>query len=349
MKKTLILYFFILQLSFLHADNSKFISIEHDGTIQTISGTIYRLFQGEIFEIDSKNALKAFSDRALIHNINGSYEIQDKIDNNKFVLPKITLKKDKDSLYVQIKKTSGLEECLLINQNRNTCFAKLGEKEFGKFIKYSLDAIRCDSCTILRIAPKGFLSITVPLVDIKGICEKNDSSIFILTELSVIKTCNRDTISFFKTSRKEPYNQNVHVSHFPMYVSIFVIIILLGIILLLQWKRIHSNKEVPSHKKKYHIESSQKEILVKEINVLGMENDKCKATICELKCNLEKVKKNACISEEREKAHCKMIKELNDELEKNKKRLYSLEIRLNKAEYDKHQLEMEILRYKEDC
>lgn len=341
-----------MQFSFLHAENSKFISIEHDGTIQTISGTIYRLFQGEIFEIDSKNALKAFSDRALIHNINGSYEIQDKKDYNKFVLPKITLKKDKDSLYVQIKKTSGLEECLLINQTRNTCFAKLGEKEFGKFIKYSLDAIRCDSCTILRIAPKGFLSITVPLVDVKGISEKNDSSIFILTELSVIKTCNRDTISFFKTSRKDPYNQDVSVSHFPMYVSIFVTIfvtiVLLGIILLLQWKRIHSNKEAPSHKKEFNKESSQKEILV-EINVLRMENAQCKQIISELKDDLSKVEKNACISEEREKIHCSMIRTLQDELEKNKKRLYSIEISLSKAEYDKHQLEMEILRYKEGC
>ena len=202
MKKTLILYFFFAQLSFLYAENGKYIRIEHDGTIQTISGTIYRLFQGEIFEIDSTNALKVFTDRAFIHNINGSYVIQDEKDYNNDVLPQIILKKDKDSLYVQIKKTSGLEECLLINQNRNTCFAKLGKKQYGKFVNYSLDAIRCDSNTILRIAPEGFLSITVPVVNIKGISEKNDSSIFMLTELSVIKTCNRDTISFLNNKKR---------------------------------------------------------------------------------------------------------------------------------------------------
>lgn len=133
-----------------------------------------------------------------------------------------------------------------------------------------------------------------------------------------------------------------------MYVSIFVIIILLGIILLLQWKRIHSKKEVPSHKKKNHIESSQKEITLEhQIDILGRENAHCKQIICELENELSNVKDYACISKKREKEHCEMISKLQNELEKNKKRLYSIEISLNKAEYDKHQLEMEILRYKE--
>lgn len=68
MKKILILFVLIVQSISIKAEKCTHIRMNNDGTVQTASGTIYRLFQSEMFSVDSTNVLSIFSDRASINS-----------------------------------------------------------------------------------------------------------------------------------------------------------------------------------------------------------------------------------------------------------------------------------------
>lgn len=308
LQKALTVFAFLLLCISTHADNAKYIQMDNDGVIQTTSGTIYRLFQGERLSIDSTNTINIFSDKAFVHNISGLYNILDESNYKSYydydVESKISIRKDNDSLYVRIKHIDGFRECLLINQNRNKCFAKLTEKQLETFNSYSLNAIKCDSNTVIRIAPIGFFSFVVHWNNIKRVSENINSTRYTIYELTITKTSNKDTIRTYKRLRKEPYMERK--DSFILYIVVCVTLVL-GIAMLLCWK-------VISRKKKITVKKISE--LLEEVSLRNKINEleKERAMLME---NLEKRKEEGkermySLKKQLEKYECR-VKELKDE------------------------------------
>lgn len=111
MNRVLLFIFLFVNCIPLFAEKNKYIFMHDDGTVQTASGTIYKLFQGEKFAVGSTNALVIFPDTALINCISGHYYIHD--TNYQFDIESmISVRRDNDSLYVRVKRMDGLRECL---------------------------------------------------------------------------------------------------------------------------------------------------------------------------------------------------------------------------------------------
>lgn len=374
MDKTLILGGFLMLGISMYADKSKNILMDNDGTIQTTSGTIFRLFQGEMFAIDSINSLAIFTDRAFVNNVSGYYSTRYGTKNQYDVEPRISIRKDSDSIYVRIKKINGFRECLLINQNRNKCFAKLTEAQLGSYHSYSLTDIQCDSNTVLRIAPIGFYSFIVHWDNIKRITEHIDTTRYTTYELTITKTSNKDTIRTYKSSRIEPINI-IERSDEPHSFSLLYMILgiclslIFGIGIVFVWRKnivqkrqaIFEGEDMINYKEpdkgicedhtrmaKYErmLESKNKEIR----NILTkIEQFKCMLEKKEKEIHNEMAERDYLVKELEmtKKEGEKKLQVVKEELKKSENRLYSIENQLRKTEYDKQRLEEELLEYKD--
>lgn len=349
MKKILILFALIVQCISIKAEKCTHISMNYDGTVQTASGTIYRLFQSEMFSVDSTNVLSIFSDRASINNISGSFSISYGTNYRYDIESKISVRRDDDSLYVRVRKVKNLYVCLLINQNRNTCFAKITEDQQGAYQSYSLKSIQCDSNSILRIAPIGYFSFVVHWNNIKKIDERIDSTRYTIYELSTIKISNNDTISLYRTTQKEPYLERTEDrgeshSSFPMFMVLFLclfFILFLSATTYFYWRKLIRHKHANNNKAvgifDKQIDDNRK--LQKECSYLSSQ-----LTIIEKKFRDEHIRRMH-LEKEMVLLNDKITKKDNEneslklEIKKYDDRIYSIENKLKKAEYDNRQLE----------
>ena len=347
MNKILILFALIVQCIFIKAENRTHIRMNYDGTVQTASGTIYKLFQNEMISVDSTNVLSIFSDKASINNISGSFSTSHGLTYRYDIEPKISVRRDDDSLYVRVKRVKDLYVCLLINQNRNSCFARITENQQGTYQSYSLKSIQCDSKSILRIAPIGFYSFVVHWKNIKKVDERIDSTRYTVYELSTIKISNNDTISFYSTTQKEPYLERIEdgeewLSLNILYIFLLIILtLIICITIYIYWRKsnIHKLIEKPEMIGLNDEQIVDNRKLKKECSDLSSQ-----LTIIEKKLRDEHIRRmhlekdmtllNDKIAEkEKENESLKMeIKRCND-------RIYSIEKKLKKAEYDNRQLE----------
>lgn len=349
MKKILIIFVLIVQGISIKAEKCTHIRMNNDGTVQTASGTIYRLFQSEMFSVDSTNVLSIFSDRANINSISGSFSTSYGPNYQYDIESKISVRRDDDSLYVRVRRVKDLYVCLLINQNRNSCFARITENQQGTYQSYSLKSIQCDSNSILRIAPIGFYSFVVHWKNIKKVDERIDSTRYTVYELSTIKFSNNDTISLYSTTQKEPYLERIEdrgVSHSSFFMYM-VLLLCLFFILFLSATTYFYWRKLSHHKHAYNNEAV--EICDEQIE----DNRKLQKERSDLSSKLSKLEKklhdehirsmhlenelailhNTVIEKEKENEALKM------EIEKRNDRIYSIENKLKKAEYDNHQLE----------
>ena len=357
MKKVLILFVLIVQCISIKAEKCTHIRMNNDGTIQTASGTIYRLFQSEMFSVDSTNVLSIFSDRASISNISGSFSTSYWPNYRYDIESKISVRRDDDSLYVRVRRVKDLYVCLLINQNRNTCFAKITEDQQGTYQSYPLKSIQCDSNSILRIAPIGFYSFVVHWNNIKRVDERIDSTRYTIYELSTIKISNNDTIRLYRTTQKEPYLERIEDrdeshSSFSVYMVLLLFLILilfLSTTTYFYWRklrcRIHTNNNgaVGIHDEQIdHIRKLQEECSYLSSQLKIKEKEFRDEHIRRMHLEKEMAQLNHIIIKEKEENEF-----LKMEIKKCNDRIYSIENKLKKAEYDNRQLEEKLSQDKE--
>lgn len=344
MKKILILFALIVQCISIKAEECTHIRMNNDGTVQTASGIIYRLFQSEMFSVDSAKVLSIFSDRASINSISGSFSTSYGPHNYRYdIEDRISLRRDDDSLYVCVRRVKDLYVCLLINQNRNTCFARITEDQQGAYQSFSLKTTQCDSNSILRIAPIGFYSFVVHWNNIKRVDERIDSTRYTIYELATIKISNNDTIRIYRTSQKIPYLERIEDSgeshsSFSMYMVLLlclIFILFLSTTAYFYWRKLSRHK----HEDVEFCKEDDNRSLRKECSDLSSQLEKIEEKFHDEHTRRMYLAKNMAqlndIITEKEKENTLLKMEIN----KCNARIYSIENKLKKAEYDNRQLE----------